>query len=111
MWLEDESRNIGKAIIPGGIYDQMQTAKLYFLDIPKEERAKFLVVGYADRGDDELKQAIRRISKRLGGLRTQKALDFLADKDYYQVALLSLNYYDKAYAKGIQKKENAEFTL
>ena len=107
LWLEDENRNIGKAIIPEGLYLQMQSAKLYFLDIPAEERAKFLVSGYADQEDSELEQAIKRIRKRLGGLRTQKALDALADKDYYQVALISLNYYDKAYAKGVKNKINS----
>jgi len=107
IWLEDESRTIGKVIIPAGLYEQMRSARLFFLDIPREERARFLVSGYADKGDDALAQAIKQIRKRLGGLRTQMALDLLAEKNYYQVALLSLNYYDKAYDNSIRKKKNA----
>lgn len=108
LWVEDESRNIGKVVIPSSFFEQMQRAPLLFLDVPKEERARFLVAGYADKDDEELEQAVKRIQKRLGGLRTQQALNYLAEKDYYQVALLSLSYYDKAYAKGLQERDPAK---
>ena len=104
IWLEDESHNIGQVILPTSLFNQMQKADLLFLEIPKEERAKHLVKGYANCGDQFLKEGIQRIAKRLGGLRTQQALAFLENKDYYHVALLTLNYYDKYYLLGLQKK-------
>ena len=104
IWLEDESHNIGKVSLPTSLFDQMQKADILFLEIPKEARAQHLVEGYADCGDEFLKDGIQRITKRLGGLRTQQALKFLANKDYYNVALMTLNYYDKYYLLGLQKK-------
>ena len=104
IWLEDESHNIGKVIIPTSLFVQMQKAEVLFLEISKEERAKHLVSGYADCEDELLKESIERIAKRLGGLRTQQALEFLANGDYYNVALMTLNYYDKYYLRGLQKK-------
>jgi tRNA 2-selenouridine synthase len=104
IWLEDESHNIGAVNIPLPLFYQMRAAVVFFLEIPKEERAKHLVEGYAHAGDLLLREAIVRISGRLGGLRTQQALDFLAAKDYYGVALLTLDYYDKYYLKGLHKR-------
>ena len=104
IWLEDESQNIGKAILPTLLFKQMRKADVLFLEIPKEERAKHLVSGYANFDDTLLGDSINRISKRLGGLRTQQALDFLAKKKFYEVALITLKYYDKYYLLGLQKK-------
>lgn len=104
IWLEDESYNIGKAVLPIALFQQMQNANVLFLEIPKEERAKHLVKVYANSGDAFLKEGIHRIEKRLGGLRTQQALEYLSQKDYYQVALMTLDYYDKYYLLGLQKK-------
>ena len=104
IWLEDESHNVGKVILPTALFNQMQNADLLFLEISKEERAKHLVSGYANCGDEYLKDGIQRIAKRLGGLQTQQALAFLANKDYYHVALITLNYYDKYYLRGLKKK-------
>jgi tRNA 2-selenouridine synthase len=104
IWIEDESHNIGNVKIPRSFFNQMRAADLFFLEIPKEERAKHLVEGYANSGDSNLREGINRISKRLGGLRTKEILDFLTKKDFYNVALMALDYYDKYYLKGLQKK-------
>lgn len=104
IWLEDESNNIGKIVLPTSLYAQMKTADLLFLETPKAERAKHLVSGYADYEDRFLADGVKRISKRLGGLRTQQALAHLANKNYYDVALMTLDYYDKYYSRSLQKK-------
>lgn len=102
LWLEDESHNIGKVKIPDGLFQQISNAPLLFLDIPKEERARFLAQAYAQSGSLQLAESMKRISKRLGGLRTQQALDYLEKQDYYQAALIALQYYDKYYEKGLE---------
>lgn len=104
IWLEDESNNIGKVMVPASLFNQMRKAAVLFLEISKSTRAKYLVKGYANVGDSFLKEGIQRIAKRLGGLRTQQALEFLENKDYYNVALITLEYYDKYYLLGLQKK-------
>lgn len=104
IWIEDESHNIGQVKIPRSFFNQMRNSKLIFLEIPKDERARHLVDGYATCGDKHLEEGIFKISKRLGGLGTKVILNFLAHKDYYNVALMTLDYYDKYYLRGLQKR-------
>jgi tRNA 2-selenouridine synthase len=105
IWLEDESHNIGGVNIPMNLFNQMRSGTVYFLDIPREERAKYLVTEYANTNTSMLAAAIGRLSKRLGGLNTSLSLQFLHERKFYEVALLTLSYYDKTYLKGMQFRE------
>ncbi len=105
VFVEDESHNIGKVRIPMGLFSKIREAQVYFLDIPKEQRAELLVDDYTGFDDEMLKEAICKISKRLGGLVTQKALKALESKDYFEVAMLTLFYYDKSYLAGVLKRD------
>ena len=104
IWVEDESHSIGQVRIPMPFYQQMKSAKLYFINIPKEERAKFLVKEYAVWDKQLLEEAILRISKRLGGLHTKIAVEKLRNASFYEVALILLHYYDKTYLKAMKKR-------
>jgi len=106
IWVEDESHNIGKVKIPMQFFNQIRNSKLYFIEIPKSERAKFLVTEYANRNTEMLKESILRISKRLGDLNTKKSIQLLDEEKFYEVALISLHYYDKFYLKGMKKRNN-----
>lgn len=107
IWTEDESFRIGKVTVPETLYQKMRETTVIKLEVPFELRVKRLVKEYAGLGDDYLKQAIQRISKRLGGLQTQQALEALENKDYTQVAGIALRYYDKTYMHGLSRR-NAE---
>ncbi len=39
IWIEDESRNIGKLSIPERLWTKMRTSKVYFIDIPFDNQA------------------------------------------------------------------------
>lgn len=103
IWVEDESRNVGKCVIPGGIYEKMRSGRILFLDISRELRASHLVNHYAQYEKDELKECIRKISRRLGGVRTKEALESVDSENFYQTAMITLGYYDKAYLFSLQK--------
>jgi tRNA 2-selenouridine synthase len=105
IWLEDESHNIGAVNIPMQLFQQIREAPLYFLDIPKEERAKHLVTVYANTDDALLARAILQIGRKLGGQHVTAALEQLEKGDYYEVALITLTYYDKYYLKGLSKRQ------
>lgn len=105
VWLEDESARIGCVQIPKALHAQMRSNKLYFIDIPKEDRAGLLVTEYACFDPNHLDKAINGIAKRLGGQNVKAALDALAAKDYYQVAMITLQYYDKAYLTGVARRD------
>ncbi|HNP18888.1 MAG TPA: tRNA 2-selenouridine(34) synthase MnmH [Fulvivirga sp.] len=103
IWIEDESHTIGSVRIPIQLYEQMKNAKLYFLDIPKEERARHLVTEYAQCDNHLLADSLNKITKRLGGLNVKNAIELLEKEKYYEVAMITLNYYDKSYLKGINR--------
>jgi len=102
-WIEDESRNVGKCVIPGELYYRMKDADLVFLDISRELRALHLLGDYAKYGQEDLKACVRKIEKRLGGDRTGEALEAIDREDYYQTAMITLHYYDKAYMYSLEK--------
>jgi tRNA 2-selenouridine synthase len=104
VWLEDESIHIGRVFIPEILFERMRQATLCFLKISKEQRAGLLVEIYAGIDSGKLAESVRKISKRLGGLRTAEALEALERNDYYEAAIITLDYYDKFYLKGLNRR-------
>jgi tRNA 2-selenouridine synthase len=111
IWIEDESRNIGKCVLPGTLYNKMRESKIIFLDISRELRAQHLVKHYASFDAESLKSCILKIQKKLGGDRTREALDSIDRKDFYQTAMISLHYYDKAYMFSLEKNHKRFVSL
>ncbi len=105
IWLEDESNNIGHVSIQRNLFLKMRESTLFFLDIPKEKRALHLIEDYCTGQTELLANSIKRISKRLGNERTNKALQLLNKQDFYNVALICLEYYDKYYYNGMKKRD------
>ena len=102
-WIEDESRNVGKCVVPGELYSRMKESDMIFLDIARELRARHLVGDYARYDKESLKACVHKIEKRLGGDRTREAVEAIERKDYYQTAMITLHYYDKAYMYSLNK--------
>ncbi len=103
IWIEDESMNIGKCVLPAGLYQQMKEGTLWFLDIPREERARYLTRHYAGHDREELKQCVAKIEKRLGGSRTREAIEAIDQGDFLRTALIALQYYDKSYLHSLRR--------
>lgn len=97
IWLENESRAIGRVYIPEGFWAVMLAAPLIDLEVPREERLDRLVAGYARFSKTALRAAFLRIQKRLGGQHLKAALIALEGCDYREAARIALAYYDKAY--------------
>lgn len=104
IWVEDESHNIGSVCIPMPLFLQIRGGSLFFVKIPKEKRAKFLVTDYTQCDKQLLINAVVRISKRLGGQNVNKAVEMIKQNDFYNAALISLIYYDKSYEKGMRMR-------
>lgn len=105
VWLEDESIHIGRVYIPEVLFERMRNAAVCFLKIPKEQRAELLVEEYVGTDKEPLIASVNKIAKRLGGLRTQQALEALDRNDYYETAVITLDYYDKFYLKGLERRD------
>ena len=108
IWIEDESSAIGRINIPKGLFNQMRTQRIFFLNISQQERAKHLVVNYAGLNAVGLSDAIDRIKKRLGFDKAKLAQQELENKNYEKVVELVLFYYDKYYQIGLQKRDKSK---
>jgi tRNA 2-selenouridine synthase len=105
VWIEDESQRIGNLKIPDSFWKQMRSSKIVFLDIPFEERLNYLTKEYGRFETEKLVNAIIRIQKRLGGLETKNAVNFLIENNHKECFRILLKYYDKWYSKGLHNRE------
>lgn len=97
LWLEAESRSIGRVFIPAPFWEQMQAAPVYRLQVPFEVRVQRLVIDYGSFSKEILQEALDRIKKRLGGLDHKNATEALQSGDIAEFIRFALRYYDKAY--------------
>jgi len=112
IWIEDESHRIGLVNIPMNFFENMRSSPVVFLDIQRNERALHLVEDYPLDDKEMLAESISRISKRLGGVDTKRAQAHLEANEFYEVALITLKYYDKYYLRGLNnRKHNNIFSL
>ncbi|MEM1125010.1 MAG: tRNA 2-selenouridine(34) synthase MnmH [Bacteroidota bacterium] len=104
VWVEDESRLVGHVPVPGALWAQMQEAPVYVIDVPETVRVQRLVTVYSEADRSTLREALENIRRRLGGARTQAALDALAVGDDETACRLALHYYDRAYRHGLARR-------
>jgi tRNA 2-selenouridine synthase len=64
------------------------------------------VSGYGKGEKQELVAAILRIQKRLGGLETKLAINYLIEDNVIESFRILLKYYDKLYHKGLHTRNN-----
>ena len=111
IFIEDESQRIGALGIPMPFWNQLRSSPILFLDIPFEERLDYLVGQYGKFEKVQLVNAIMRIQKKLGGLETKNAINYLLENNCKGCFRILLGYYDKLYAKGLHFRENLQQLL
>jgi tRNA 2-selenouridine synthase len=89
----------------------MRQSPVYFIDIPFEERLAHIIEEYGALDKEEIRGGIERIRKRLGGLETRNALQFLEDGNIRECFSILLKYYDKHYLKGLHNRQNLSSLL
>ena len=110
-WLEDESQRIGDVNIPHELWKTMRKSPVYFFDIPFEKRLERIVKEYEQLGTEKLINCILRIQRRLGGLETKTAINFLLENNTIECFRILLRYYDKWYLKSLHNRENLNSLL
>ena len=92
VWVEDESRQIGRITLPAALYAGLRAAPCYVLATPRPVRIGRLAAEYGATQDPALlAQAIERLAKRLGGLATSEALAAVAAQDFETMVALVLD--------------------
>ena len=108
IFVEDESRNIGRNIIPGQLFDRMTTSPLIVVELETGFRLSRLVEEYGKFPREELQECIMKITKKIGGQNTRIAIESLNEGKPDIAAKISLLYYDKSYNFGLSLKKNSE---
>ena len=106
IWIEAESSNLGKCRIPNNLYAKMKKAPIIQIIKSKKERVENLVNVYSQNSQSELKDAVNRISKRLGPQRTKEAITAIEKKEWPKACEAMLDYYDKCYEYELKKTNN-----
>jgi tRNA 2-selenouridine synthase len=105
VWVEDESRMVGRCRVPVPLFEQKKDAPMICLEVPRPQRLERLVDEYGAHPVDELIEAFERIKKRLGAERFQIALEAIESGDLEPACHEALRYYDKAYSYGIEERD------
>lgn len=105
-WVENESRKIGRLILPDRLYEQMTNAMLIDVQKTTEERIAHIAEEYGNLPEGPLIEAVKRIQKRLGGLRTQQAIEAIQEKNSASWISNLLIYYDKTYEFDLTRHED-----
>ena len=111
IYIEDESQRIGNLQIPMPLWYTMRKSPVLFIDIPFKERLSFITEEYSKVSKEHLVNAIMRIQKRLGGLETKNAINYLLEDNYTECFRILLKYYDKWYDKALANRENLSSLL
>ncbi|MFI5203585.1 MAG: tRNA 2-selenouridine(34) synthase MnmH [Flavobacteriales bacterium] len=104
IWIEDESKMIGKKNVPQVFYELIRTSPVFVLDVPLEARATYLTKEYGKFSKTELIEAFRKIEKRIGPEQCKKAIEYIETGNLLESCKISLVYYDKAYTHGLSKR-------
>jgi tRNA 2-selenouridine synthase len=103
VWIEHESRGIGRVFLPDPFWRYLMDSPLVLVDPGREARLDHAVSGYGHFEPTELKACFTRIQNRMGGQHVKAALEAIDRGDIRQAASLALDYYDKTYSHHLQK--------
>jgi len=123
LLLEDESRMIGRSVIPETFFARLRAAPVLKLEIPLEQRARHIFAEYVQEplasGQSvpavfaELKEATQRIRKKLGDQRTDQILEKLRESEAQEIRwqnnqswieMLLEWYYDPMYHNSFMRR-------
>lgn len=106
VWIEDESIAIGKIFLPEPFWRRMGVSPLIEIEVDRATRVERLVKEYGPADKASFLTAMERITKKLGGQHFNAAKEKLFAGDMHATIEILLNYYDKAYINGLQRKKN-----
>ena len=124
VFIEDESKTIGRLVIPKKFFNKMNSSTLVLIKEPIENRIKNIYHEYVSKEIEQtgehkvlisLRSKLQKISKRLGGTNYKIADNLIEDAfqkndyniHYEWIKTLLESYYDKMYDyKNNQKKDS-----
>ncbi len=105
VFLEDESRSVGKVVIPEVFFVKMREAPVIRLEMAKELRILRLVKDYAQFPKEQLIESVMKIERKLGGQNAKTIINAIQTEDFETAIDKVLVYYDKTYSYGLEKRD------
>lgn len=105
IWIENESRTIGKVKIPDPVYDQLRAAPVIDISCSNDERIQRIKTEYAKLPLNKLILSTEKLEQRLGNQRMNQAIAFLENGHFEDWIKHMLVYYDKCYGYGNSKRD------
>ncbi len=104
VWIENESKSVGRVFVPQGLWDQLCSSIYIELVVPFEKRVDRLIGLYGHFPKGDLISSIQKIEKRMGGQNVKKAVEAFEAGDVRMATAVALKYYDKTYKHASHKK-------
>lgn len=111
IFIEDESRFIGYLSIPSDFYNQMKSSPLIVLQDCFEHRVNKTVLQYKNYKKEDLKNAVKKIEKRLGSSIAKNVLTCIDEEKFSEACALLFSYYDKRYNFSLSKRDPQTITF
>lgn len=100
VFIEGESKRIGKSLIPEFIFDKMNEGIKLKITAPIEKRVEVILNDYVNGADSELLEALNHMRNRLGNEKIDRYVSLVEEKNYSPIIKdLFINYYDPLYEK------------
>lgn len=109
IWIEDESKMIGKCCIPNGLYSLMKNAPLFYMEIDPEKRIDNLLNSYGLMNAEDLIRCALALQRKLGSQLTCQIISLFEQNRKKEAFILLLSYYDKCYLHQLKSKRNVTF--
>lgn len=106
VWLENESRSIGKVIIPGAVFEQIRNAVVVEINLDYDVRKKRILAEYGIFDKASLAEKTKLITKRLGFDIAKQSLQYLEENNLNAWCDNMMRYYDKTYSHGLSIRKN-----
>lgn len=103
LWIENESRFIGKLKIPDPLFNLMQHAPATVIEKTREERLARIIQDYGSASQETLMECVEKLQKKLGGQRTKQITELIQNNELSAAFSLLLDYYDHAYTHSQRK--------
>jgi tRNA 2-selenouridine synthase len=107
VWIEAESQRVGTCWVPEELFALMKNAPVVEIRRSVKERLDILTEIYGAADPAELIEATGRIRERLGGKRTQDAVEAIRQGDFREACRIILDYYDRSYRADFKRRDPA----
>ena len=111
LFLENESLTIGAIVLPPKIFELIRNSPVVELQMDLSQRVKRILAEYGQFPAEALIENTSKLFKRLGGLRTQQAIEALTEGNKELWIEYVLHYYDHSYGYASHSRKNATQTI